>query len=207
MLRQEDRPYAKAADWAALAERGAYWGIRFLGAVYRRLGRRACLVAMAPVILYFYLTGREQRRASQDYLRRLWRAGHLPREPGHRLALRHHLAFGEAVLDKLAAWLGDMRAVDIDGIEDGLFAAAKRDPRGAFVISAHLGNPEIIRAVATLAHRHRINVLVHTIHAQSFNRLIERFSPLSPVRMIQVTRSIWARRSSWPRRSSAASGW
>ncbi len=37
--------------WADQAERGSYWGLRILAAVYRLLGRRACLAMMVPVVL------------------------------------------------------------------------------------------------------------------------------------------------------------
>jgi predicted LPLAT superfamily acyltransferase len=60
--------------------------------------------------------------------------------------------------------------------------------KGAFVITAHLGNPEVIRAVAVLNGHVPINVLMHIEHAQFFNRLIREFSPNAPVRAIPVTK-------------------
>jgi hypothetical protein len=92
--------------WADQAERGSYWGLRILAAVYRLLGRRACLALMVPVVLYFFATGREQRRASERYLARLHAAGHLPQSPGLALQFRHFMSFAAASLDKLAAWSG-----------------------------------------------------------------------------------------------------
>ncbi len=38
-----------------------------------------CLAAMSPVVFYFFLTAREQREASQDYLKHLWKSGYLDR--------------------------------------------------------------------------------------------------------------------------------
>ena len=170
-----------------MRERGSYWGVQFFAVAYRLLGRRACLFFLAPAITFFYFTGARQRRASHDYLMRAWRAGYLPKKPGLWEGLKHYMAFGESMIDKLAAWIGDIRADNVDGVNDGPFHAAKQDPRGAFVITAHIGNPEVIRAVATVARRFTVNVLMHTAHAEQFNRLIERVSPDSSVRMIQVT--------------------
>lgn len=176
-----------AENWAGMRERGSYWGVQFFAVAYRLLGRRACLFFLAPAITFFYFTGARQRRASHDYLMRAWRAGYLPKKPGLWEGLKHYMAFGESMIDKLAAWIGDIRADNVDGVNDGPFHAAKQDPRGAFVITAHIGNPEVIRAVATVARRFTVNVLMHTAHAEQFNRLIERVSPDSSVRMIQVT--------------------
>lgn len=170
-----------------MRERGSYWGVQFFAVAYRLLGRKACLFFLAPAITFFYFTGARQRRASQDYLERAWRAGYLPKKPGLWEGLKHYMAFGESMIDKLAAWIGDIRADNVDGVNDGPFHNAKQDPRGAFVITAHIGNPEVIRAVATVSRRFTVNVLMHTAHAEQFNRLIERVSPDSSVRMIQVT--------------------
>jgi predicted LPLAT superfamily acyltransferase len=173
--------------WADQRERGTYWGLRILAAIYRRFGRQACMTMMVPVVAYFFATGREQRLASASYLRRLHAAGYLPRMPGVADQFRHFLSFGAASLDKVAAWSGNLPRSMVHGIEDGGFAAAKSAERGAVVLTAHLGNPEVIRAIANLDRRWRVNVLVGTAHAERFNRLIARFAPTATMRLIQVT--------------------
>lgn len=173
--------------WAGLSERGASWGVWITAWVYRLLGRAVCRTMLIPVVAYFFLSGSVQRRASLDYLRRLWRAGHLRRRPALGAVFLHFLSFAYASLDKLVAWTGGIRAQDVEGVHDGLFKDAKANGRGAVVITAHVGNPEVIRAIATVGRRFRVNVLVHTLHAERFNRIIQRFSPDSPVRLVQVT--------------------
>ncbi|MDZ4759877.1 MAG: lipid A biosynthesis acyltransferase [Alphaproteobacteria bacterium] len=174
-------------NWSSVGERGGLWGLYLVVGVYKALGRTVCRIVLAPVVTYFYLTGGSQRRASRDYLKRAFEAGRLGKRPGFFDGLRHFLTFSDALLDKLAAWTGRIRPRDIDGVHDGLFDAAKKAGRGAVVLTAHLGNPEVIRAVATVSGRFRVNVLVHTAHAENFNRVIERFSPDAPVRLVQVS--------------------
>lgn len=176
----------RSDHWAGLSERGAYWGLRFLAGVYRLLGRRICLVVMVVPVLYFFLTGRKQRQASLAYLNRAWNAGILEQKPNYLTSFRHFIAFGAASVDKLAAWSGNLAVEDLEGVSSDLFTQALKDERGAFVITAHLGNPEAMRAVGT-AEGWRINVLVHTVHAERFNRLMEAFSPDSATRLTQVT--------------------
>ncbi len=173
--------------WAGMSERGALWGVQLTAGVYRLLGRSVCRAMLVPVAGYFYLSGSAQRRASREYLTRMWQAGHLPRKPGFGDGFRHFLAFAYASLDKLAAWTGAIKPGDVDGVHDGLFEEAKKNGRGAVVITAHVGNPEVIRAVATVNRRFRVNVLVHTLNAERFNSVIEKHSPDSPVRLVQVT--------------------
>ncbi len=188
LFRRRIRTSADAPRWASMQERGAYWGMRTLAGIYRVLGRRICLAAMTPVVLYFFLTGAEQRRASRDYLDRLWRAGKLSRKPGAWMSLRHFMSFGSSALDKLAAWTGAVPRTTLQGESMALLDEVEASGRGAFIITAHIGNPEVVRAVAALNHKVPVNVLMHTEHAQLFNRLIREFSPNSPVRAFPVTK-------------------
>ncbi len=174
-------------NWSDIAERGSALGLSFVAGVYRLLGHGACRILLIPIAVYFYLTGREQREASADYLQRAWKAGAFTKKPGVWQGFRHFLTFSYATLDKFAAWNGDIRPEDVDGVHGGLFDDAKTSGRGAVVLTAHLGNPEVVRAVATMSRRFRVNVLMHTLHAEKFNRIIQRVSPDSPVRIMQVS--------------------
>lgn len=176
-----------AAHWASLGERGSALGLQLLASIYRLFGRCVCLVFMSPVILFFFLTGGVQRRASLDYLDHLWAVGVLPQRPGWFLSLRHFMSFGTAALDKFAAWTGNIPLEDVAGVYPSAFDVVRESGKGAFLLTAHLGNPEVIRAIGSLKRRTRVNVLVHTAHALKFNKLIESYSKDSTLRMIQVT--------------------
>ena len=62
----------RAGSWTSVAERGSILGMRFVVWCYRRLGRRFCQWLILPAVLYFFLTDRRGRRASRQYLRRLY---------------------------------------------------------------------------------------------------------------------------------------
>jgi predicted LPLAT superfamily acyltransferase len=173
--------------WAAIGERGSTLGLRFLALMYRLFGRRVCLVVMSPVVFFFFLTGGEQRRASAIYLERMWLSGGLEARPGLWMSLRHFMSFGAAALDKFAAWTGNIPVEDIEGAYPSAFDVVRQSGKGAFILTAHLGNPEVIRAIGSLRRRTRVNVLVHTAHAMRFTALIEAYSRESTLQMIQVT--------------------
>jgi predicted LPLAT superfamily acyltransferase len=163
-------------------------GIRLLFWVYRVLGRlpfRACLY---PVVVYYWATRADARRSSLDYLQRLQAdknaLGHVP---GWRDTLRHFLAFADTILDKLLAMSGSIAesALRVEG-EEGLVALSAQG-RGAVIVTGHIGCMELCRVSAERHRGVRLNVLVHTRHAERFNRLLQRLHPDSEVRLIQVT--------------------
>jgi hypothetical protein len=67
--------------WSRIDERGASWGLRLTSATARLLGRQAARLAMLPAVAWFFVTGREARRASRTYLSRLGERSTPPR-PG-----------------------------------------------------------------------------------------------------------------------------
>jgi predicted LPLAT superfamily acyltransferase len=174
--------------WSVMRERGASWGLHLLAAVYRVLGRTVCLAVMTPVIFYFFATGRAQREASRDFLCRMWRAGHLRHKPTLWTSFQHFMSFGGSALDKFAAWTGGIARSKLRGAGVAALDELIASRQGAFIITAHLGNPEVVRAIGVLGSCVPLNVLVHTENAQLFNRLINRFSPQAPVHAIPVTK-------------------
>ena len=54
------------------------------------------------------------------------------------------------------------------------------------MVVSHLGNAELSRAVLDPALRARIVLLVHTRHAESYNRVLQRFRPDAALNMMQV---------------------
>ncbi|WP_420471498.1 hypothetical protein [Brevundimonas sp. FT23042] len=173
--------------WADMKERGAAWGPALMGLIYRVLGRTGCRIVATPVILYFYLAGRRQRLASLDYLRRVWRFQGRPGRPGHRQAIRHFLAFGDSLIDKMEAWIGRIDRLQVDEIESDDFEAMRNDRRGTLILSAHVGATEIVRAIASRHQKRRINILIHSPHAARYNALIQRYAPQSQVSLVQVS--------------------
>jgi predicted LPLAT superfamily acyltransferase len=178
----------QSSHWAWLAERGSYWGLQIWTSIYRMLGRRACLILMSPVVLYFYLTGTEQRRASRAFLA-LVHAIRPGKEtaPGVLNELRHFMSFAGRTLDTFIGWIGDMPQDAIRPGEVSGLRAAEKESGGALFLIAHLGNVDLARALLDEETRQRLLVLVHTRHAENFNRLLRSHRPTAGVNTWQVT--------------------
>lgn len=179
----------RRTHWSRTPERGSLLGMQIMLASYRLLGRRGFSLLLYPVIGYFWLTGRAQREASQAYLARLEAFADasgvaLPAEP--RSSFRHFLRFGEAALDKLAGWRGDIteQQVELVGVEH--YQTAINSGKGVLLLGSHLGDLELCRALGSRKRGLRINALVFTRHAARFNALLKQINPDSHLNLIQV---------------------
>jgi predicted LPLAT superfamily acyltransferase len=186
LLCQRRRRAAPATHWAGLAERGLYWGLQISAWAYRLLGRRGCMALLAPVVLYFYLTAGERRRASLDFLARAFAAsGRSP--PGWWDGYRHFMSFARRALDSFIAWMGRMPADVVMPVEVSALDEAIAQTRGAVFIVSHHGNVDISRALLDADTRRRVVVLMHTRHAENYNRILREFNPEAAVNTFQVT--------------------
>uniref|UniRef100_UPI0005056594 LpxL/LpxP family acyltransferase n=1 Tax=Aeromonas bestiarum TaxID=105751 RepID=UPI0005056594 len=179
----------RRTHWSRTPERGSLLGMQIMLASYRLLGRRGFSLLLYPVIGYFWLTGRTQRQASQAYLARLEAFSHaqgirLPPEP--RSSFRHFLRFGEAALDKLAGWRGDIAEDQVELVGREHYEAAINNGKGLLLLGSHLGDLELCRALGSRRGEVRINALVFTRHAARFNALLKQINPDSRLNLIQV---------------------
>jgi predicted LPLAT superfamily acyltransferase len=96
--------------WAKTEERGSYWGILFVLRAYQYGGHWLMRLVLAPVITYFFLTGKAARRASCEFLQRVheFAGGKSPftQAAGWRKSWYHFWQFGLHALEKIDAWVG-----------------------------------------------------------------------------------------------------
>ena len=170
------------SHWSAYRERGGYWGLLFCVRTYQILGQGICQFILFPIVMYFYLTGTAQRKASVVFLTRA-----LKRPPSFPETCRQYMNFSVRALDVLRAWTGGLAKESITATHPEELASIVDDPRGGLLIVAHLGNTEVARAVLDKKTRDRITVLVHTHHARNWHRLFQKVCPESTVNMVQVT--------------------
>ncbi len=190
---------AAPRHWAAINEVSFVAGMRFLFWVCRVFGRWPFRLVLYPVLAWYLLTKPRARGASADFLRRAHRyagaatlAGAavpaLPLAPtGLAGVAAHFSSFAENILDKMLLWGGlfKMESIHFVGLE--IIAEAIAAKRGGLLLCAHLGNLELCRVLSTRRDDVRITVLVHTKHAQAFNRMLAQLNPDSALNLMQVT--------------------
>lgn len=178
----------KTSHWAEINEATSVLGIKFLFGVYRLLGRPVFHVFLMPVIFYYFCFQSRARKASRDFLARVKACGGIPENA--RLgwwSLRHFYSFGVNLLDKLAAWSGGIRADYVRTQHYEGFLDYLQKGRGALLLASHLGNLEVSRIMADAHKRAKLNILVHTKHAEKFNRLMKEVDEESCMNLLQVT--------------------
>ena len=85
--------------WSTHKERGASWGLSLMLKLYQLMGPRVTAWLLYPVIGYFYLTSKQSKQASKQYLARV--------SPEQKLSsFKHFMCFGRAALDKVSVWCG-----------------------------------------------------------------------------------------------------
>lgn len=175
--------------WADLNEVSASLGIRLLFLVYKLFGRLPVLLILYPVILWFLIFSKVARRSSYDYLERLYQySGGVTPKPSWINVYRHIYSFGECILDKLIIWSGNINDLNysLDQIKE--FDDLTNEGKGAIIVVSHLGNLDFCRAIARLHPNIDLTVLVHTIHAVKFNKLLKAINPDSALNIIQVSK-------------------
>lgn len=177
----------RAPHWAAIGETTFVAGIRLLCAIERIGGRWPFRVCLAPVVVCHWLLNRTARRASGEYLARLQATFALfPHAPGAWLSLRHFARFAETLLDKILASHGRYPVAKVR-VEREVMLRQIASGQGGVILTAHIGCLELCQALADTVPGFRLTALVHTAHAEEFNRLLKRLNPDGRVDLLQVT--------------------
>jgi len=178
------------SHWAQQKEVKGLWGMRFMLLVWRLLGRRAFSLLLYPVIAVYWLTARDARRASKNWLARV-RTTLVARGkpvPEGLNSYRHFLRFGEAMLDKVAGWRGELhlgRDVELaPGAEEAL---GLHDGKGKLLLASHLGDVEASRALAQINERKIIHALVFHDNARRFKQIMQEMAPEAAINLIPVS--------------------
>lgn len=175
-------PSADTGHWASLGESTFVLGIWLLFAVHALLGRRVFRVVMAPVVGLHWCLRAPLRAVSLGYLQRLW-----DRPASWREGYAHVRLFAETMLDKLLAMAGRYPAHQVvQRGADELYQRALQG-QGGVLVTAHMGCLELCQTLAQARPGFVLNVLVHTRHAQAFNRILRRLQPHSTVELIEVS--------------------
>lgn len=175
--------------WARQQEVKGLWGMRLMLLVCRLLGRKAFTLLLYPVVGVYWLTAATARRASQQWITRVREqlaARQMPILPT-LTSYRHFQRFGEAMLDKIASWRGELQfgrdVVFTAGAEETLNIS---DPRGKLLLVSHLGDVEACRALAQLQGGKTINALVFSENAQRFKQIMTEMAPQAGLNLMPV---------------------
>ena len=175
--------------WASMEETGILWGMKAMVLIHRLFGRLVFRLFLHPVVSYYFVANAPARRASRQYLQKL--GGYFPElgiTGGLWDSYHHCIAFGEMMLDKIVVWLDRIDPSQVEFHNRHVLLNLLDQGKGALLLSGHIGNLQICHALAHSRGIIRLNILVHTKHAEKFNRLLSSVTPGSgTIELIQVT--------------------
>lgn len=159
-------------SWAQTPERSNMFMLRIMTWISLRLGRRAGRLVLHLIAAYFLLFSPASRRASARYLRRA-----LGRAPRWRDLYRHFFTFATTIHDRiyLVNRRFDLFDFEIHG-EDALNELLA-DGKGVFLMGAHLGSFEVIRAIGRKQTDLHVAMVMHQDNAQKINAMLGAINP------------------------------
>ncbi len=155
--------------------------LRLMTWISLRLGRAPARWVLAGISLYFLLFAPAARAASRAYLRRA-----LDREPTFADLFRHFHSFASTIHDRLFLLNGrfDLFHVEVHGkaVIDEILAAG----RGAFLMGAHMGSFEAVRAIGRRQPGLRVAMVMYEDNARKLNEALAAINPAAVQEIIPL---------------------
>lgn len=176
-----------SGHWAAQQERGNRLFLDITTLMVRWLPAFLMNPCIWFVVGYFYLTAPKPRRNIARYQVRLRAAYPDAPLPERGAVFGQFAAFGRAVCDRFAVWQRKIRYEDLVLHDpDDVYAEIRnRRQRGQVFVCSHIGNVEICRALVSHHQGFRLNVLVHSRHAEAFNDALVK-AGADRIQLVQV---------------------
>lgn len=159
-------------EWAGRPERSNMAMLRLMTWISLKLGRAPARLVLPGISLYFLLAAPAARAASRAYLRRA-----LGRTPRFSDLFRHVHSFASTIHDRVFLLNArfDLFQVEVHGeavIRDVLAAG-----RGAFLMGAHLGSFEAVRAIGRRQPGLRVGMVMYEENARKLNAALAAINP------------------------------
>ena len=171
----------ESAVWLRAPERSSMLMLRIMTWISLGLGRKAGRGVLHLIAAYFVLFAPASRRASRDYLPRA-----LGRPVGWRDLYRHFFCFAATIHDRiyLVDNQYDLFDIDIQGIPN--VQPLIEQGNGVFLMGAHLGSFEVIRAIGRQVPGLHVAMVMHADNAQKINAMLAAINPQAALDVIPL---------------------
>jgi predicted LPLAT superfamily acyltransferase len=175
------------ADWAQRDERGSHAALTLMRWLSLGLGRTVSRLVLPFIALYFLLAAPAARRASRAYLSRA-----LGRPASWIDVLRHFHAFASTVHDRafLLNDRFDQFDIEVESADEVDLALAAGP--GAFLVGAHFGSFEVLRAAtrstAAQGRHYDVTMVMYEDNARRINAALAALNPNAVPRIIGLGR-------------------
>ena len=175
--------------WWKKQERGSAFFLRLSLFLAQILPEFALRLIVKIVVWFYYIFSKNERKNIAAFRRNLSVfAG--SQTLNSTSVFSHFEAFGGAICDKFRVWKGkikddELEIIDLERIKSELIGAQK----GQILLTAHLGNVEICKALAARVEGFRMVILTYDENSRKFNEVLREISKNDgSVRMMAVNK-------------------
>ena len=159
--------------WKTRQERSNRSMVRMARRLTQLLPRGVARWLLYPTALYFVLANAKARAASLQFLGRV-----LPQPPGLRQVFRHFLHFATVVMDRAYLLRDDLDGFAIDSEGENIVEGVRVAGKGCFLVGAHLGSFEALRALGReRIEQPRIVMVMYEENARMINEALAMLNP------------------------------
>jgi predicted LPLAT superfamily acyltransferase len=160
-------------NWKTRKERSNLATVRIARRLTQVLPRRAGRWLLFPTAFYFVLANAQARAASLRFLGRV-----LERPPGLLQVFRHFLYFATVVMDRAYLLREDLAGFEVVSEGEDVVEAVRLTGKGGFLLGAHLGSFEALRALGREKVEHpRIVMVMYEENARMINEALAMLNP------------------------------
>lgn len=172
---------ARQAAWRKQPERGSQALLRLMTWLSLTLGRPLSRVVLFGISLYFLLFAPAARQASRAYLERA-----LGRPPRLAERFRHLHSFASCIHDRVYLLNDRFDLFDIQVEGEAVIKEVLAAGRGAFLIGAHLGSFEVIRALGRRQPDLKVAMAMYVENAHKINAAMAAINPSAMLDVIPL---------------------
>ena len=163
---------AATPDWTQEEERSNHQMLRLMTWISLRLGRRIARVVLVGIAVYYELFAPGARRASRQYLKRV-----LGRDANWADGYRHVFSFASTIHDRVYLLNDRWDLFDLRVHGGEVMDAVLAQGQGAFLMGAHFGSFEVLRALARRDAAPRVSLLMYPDNARKINAALQAINP------------------------------
>ena len=157
-------------------ERSNLFWLRVMTWISLRLGRSASRVVLFGIAAYYLAFAPTARRMSRGYLQRALKLRSLA-DVGWRALFRHFLSFASVIHDRVYLINDRYEMFDIRIHNQALIDPIVAEGRGVFLIGAHLGSFEVLRAIGRKQPGLHIAMAMYEENARKINATLAAINP------------------------------
>ena len=166
------REAAPQPEWVRRPERSNMTMLRLMTWISLRLGRPSARLALAGISLYFLLFAPAAKAASRIYLRQV-----LGRAPRFADVYRHFHSFASTIHDRVFLLNARFDLFDVSVHGEDVIREVLAAGRGAFLMGAHMGSFEAVRAIGRRQPGLRVAMVMYEENARKLNAALAAIHP------------------------------